>query len=254
MSSWLKFNLAAVLGAVLVVSGCGAADEPSTAGGAPTPPVATTRTPASAAPSQAPTTRPTVPRSTAAATPTGPVRLTKGMTRPGTRLRFGQRAIVPVRHYNSFSRTYFEGVISITVEPIRRTAASKIEGNFDEKSRALLKGRTAYYARVVITNVAGTSLSVPTPTLKAYRSGRRHSEIALIGGELPECPEPSAPESFHRKGGRWVTCALAVSSAASPIRSFEFDDPPYGTEAKVFPDDPEPRYNEYYNLGPISWR
>lgn len=186
--------------------------------------------------------------------PSGPLRVTKGMTKPGATLRFGQKAVVPMRYHNSFTQSYSEGVVTVTVQPVRRTSTKNLAGNFDEKSRDLLKGKWVYYARVDIALVSGDLSTTVTPTLEGVRSRGRPPAFALIGGELEEiCPEGSAPADFDVKGARWSTCAIAVGTGSSPIRGFVWDEPPYGKELQLF-DDPPPQFNDYYNLGGITWR
>ncbi|MBM7788622.1 hypothetical protein [Tenggerimyces flavus] len=186
--------------------------------------------------------------------PSGPLQVTKGMTKPGSSLRFGQKAVVPMRYRDSFTDTYSDGVVTVTVQPIRRTSTKNLAGNFDQKSRDLLKGKYVYYARVDIALVSGDLSAAVTPSLEGVRSRGRGPAFALIGGELETiCPEGSAPSSFDVKGARWATCAIAVGTGSSPIRGFVWDEPPYGKELQLF-DDAPPQFNDYYDLGGITWR
>ncbi|MFI0449346.1 hypothetical protein [Actinomadura sp. 6N118] len=184
--------------------------------------------------------------------PTQPLRVTGKMTRPGTRLRFGQKAMVPIREFNPLHKTYEEGVLGIAVQRIRQTSGSKIRGNFDADDRALLKGSTAYYAEIVITNESGNAMSLSTPRMEARRSGGEITNVSLLGGELPACPEVPAPATFDHKGARWVTCKLSLSTRSDPLREIHYMAPPYGTNAK-HPDDPAPSFNDHDELGPIIW-
>lgn len=187
-------------------------------------------------------------------TPTEPLRVTKGMTKPGATLRFGQKAVVPMRYHDSFGHKYFEGVVTVTVQPIRRTSTKNLAGNFDDKSRDLLRGKYVYYARVDLALVSGDLSTAVTPTLEGVRSRGRAPAFALIGGELEEiCPEGSAPADFDVKGARWATCAIAVGTGSSPIRGFVWDEPPYGKELQLFDETP-PQFNDFYDLGGITWR
>ncbi|MFG1997721.1 hypothetical protein ACGFNU_01085 [Spirillospora sp. NPDC048911] len=173
------------------------------------------------------------------------------MTRPGTRLRFGQKAIVPIREYNPLHKTYDEGVLGITVQRIRQTSGSKVAGNFDADSRAILKRSTAYYAEIVITNESGNPLSLSVPRMEFRRSGGDITNVTMIGGSLPGCPEKPVPDSFDHKGARWVTCELSV--ATTPLREVHYIAPPYGKNAQ-HPDDRAPSFNEHYERGAIIWR
>jgi hypothetical protein len=172
------------------------------------------------------------------------------MTRPKTRLRFGQKAIVPIRDYNPLRKSYAEGVLGIVVQPIRRTRGSRIEGNFDAEGRALLKRSTAYYAKIVLTNESGNAMSLALPRFEARRSGGGVADVSLLGGELPGCPESAVPDSFDHKGARWVTCELWM--ATYPLREIHYMAPPYGTNAQ-HPNDRAPSFDQYYGLGALIW-
>lgn len=241
--------LIAVIVPGLLVAGCSGDDD--TAQPVPT---ATVTAPTPTPTPKRMTQTPTNPTRDATRPPTGPLRLTKGMTRPGTRLRFGQKAIVPIRQYYSFTKTYTEGVLGVVVQRIQRAPGSKIEGNFDAKSKALLKSHTAYYAKIVITNESGNAMSLIEPHFDALRSGGRQPDLALIGGDLPGCRGTSSPDSFDHKGAQWVTCEVGASSPSRPIREIRYEDPPYGKEIQTWDDDPAPRFNQYYDLGAITWR
>ncbi|MBO3752368.1 hypothetical protein J5X84_40460 [Streptosporangiaceae bacterium NEAU-GS5] len=159
---------------------------------------------------------------------------------------------MPIRDYNSFTKVYTEGVLGIVVQPIRRARGSKVEGNFDAKSTAVLKNHTAYYARIVITNESGNAMSLVMPRFDARRSGGGRPDVVLIGGDLAGCREISSPDAFDHKGARWVTCEVGVSSPSRPIQEIHYLAPPYGKEIRLF-DDPPPKFNRYYNLGAIVW-
>jgi hypothetical protein len=159
------------------------------------------------------------------------------MTRPGARLRFGQKAIVPVRQYNVFEKTYTEGVLGIVVQRIRRAPASKLEGNFDSNSRAVLKRHTAYYAKIIVTNESGNAMSAGTPDFDPLLSDGGIPDVVVMGfgGDLPGCRKTSPPDadSFGRKGAQWVTCVIEVSSPSQPIKGLRYLGPPYGSSPKT---------------------
>ncbi|TDB88505.1 hypothetical protein E1264_11225 [Actinomadura sp. KC216] len=176
------------------------------------------------------------------------------MTRPGTRLRFGEKAIVPVREYHPLQKVYTEGVLGIVVHRIRTTPGSRVRGNFDEEDRALLKRHIAYHAKVTITNESGNAFSPGTPRLGGD-FGDWGPAVTMLGEEgLPGCREGNPPDldEFGRKGAEWKTCVLGVSSRSRPMTAVQYDDPPYGKDVQ-FQDDPSPDFNKHYNLGPITW-
>ncbi|MQA97388.1 MAG: hypothetical protein GEV11_23135 [Streptosporangiales bacterium] len=176
------------------------------------------------------------------------------MTRPGARLRFGEKAIVPVRHYYPLLKTYDEGVLGIVVQRIRTTPGSEVQGNFGEDSRAVLKRHTAYHAKIIITNESGNAFSPGTPRFTGEFGD--FGPAVTVSGEmrLPGCREGYPPDSgeFDRMGAEWKTCILAVSSRSRPMTEVRYDDPPYGKEIQ-FEQDPSPDFSEHYDLGAITW-
>jgi hypothetical protein len=213
-----------------------------------------TARPASTPTVKVPVPSPTLslPRGATTTTPTQPLRLTGKMTRPRTRLRFGQKAIVPIREYNPLRKSYGEGVLGIMVQRIRQTRGSRVEGNFDAPSRALLKRSIAYYAKIVITNESGNAMSLSMPRIEARRSGGGVGNVSLLGGELSGCAESPSPDSFDHKGAQWVTCEFWVSTPSYPLREIHYMTPPYGKNAQ-HPNDPAPSFDRYYDLGAIIW-
>jgi hypothetical protein len=233
--------LAAALVPGLLLAGC-------SGGGGTASRVSTPRAPV-LSPPPAPVLSP--PRGSTTTPPTRPLRVTAAMTRPKTRLRFGQKAIVPVRDYNALRKSYTEGVLGVVVRRIRQTRGSRIEGNFDAASRAVLKRSTAYYAEIVITDESGNAMSLSVPRFEARRAGGELADVSVLGGALPGCEESPSPDAFDHKGARWVTCAFWVSTA--PLREIHYLAPPYGKNYQ-HPNDRAPSFNRYYELGAIIWR
>ncbi|MEV4757809.1 hypothetical protein AB0J86_22210 [Micromonospora sp. NPDC049559] len=234
--------LTVLVAAALAVTGCSGGDRG--AGPAPAPGASTT---AAATPGALPSL--TVPTPVATTPLAGPIRLTAGMTRPGTRLRFGQKAIVPIRQYHPW-RGFTEGTLGIVVERLQHVPATRVEGNFDASSRELLNRSTAYYVKIVITNESGNPMSLDVPRLDGVTRDGRSTDTALHGGELPGCEERGSPEPFGHRGATWVTCELWVSSAARPIERVVYREAPYGDANPAFDD---ARFNQHYRLGLITW-
>jgi hypothetical protein len=176
------------------------------------------------------------------------------MTPAGTHLRFGQKAVVPLRGYDSFSGTYTEGVIGIVVEPIQQVPGDQIVGNFDANSRSVLSSSAGYYTRITITNERDNDLSgVVVPRFDLRTAGGGEPDIALVGGEATGCPEvPGSPPSFDHRGATWVTCKAGASSPSLPLTEVHYLAPPYGEEIQTY-DAPAPQFNQYYSLGAIVW-
>ncbi|TDD71517.1 hypothetical protein [Actinomadura rubrisoli] len=224
----------------LVLTGCAGSDDTARPSSTPT-----VKMPAL-------THTPSVPKGDTTIPPTQPLRLTNKMTRPGARLRFGQKAIVPIREHHPLPKSYTEGVLGIVVQRIRQTRASKIKGNFDSHGTAVLKRSIAYYAEIVITNESGNAMSLSVPRFEARRSGGEISTVIITGGELPGCSESPSPDSFDHKGARWVTCELAVSTPSEPLQEIHYMAPPYGVNAQ-HPSDRAPSFKQHYGRGEIVW-
>ncbi|GAB2842276.1 hypothetical protein GCM10027176_52740 [Actinoallomurus bryophytorum] len=230
--------VAAALVPGLLLAACSGGDgtaEPSTTSTITGPPPAPTLTP---------------PRGSTTTVPTQPLRVTGKMTRPGTRLRFGQKAIVPVRDYNALRKSYTDGVLGIVVRRIRHAPGSRVEGAFDPAGWAVLKRSTAYSAEIVMTNESGNPMQLPVPRFEARRSGGGPANVLLSGGTLPGCEETHSPDAFDHEDARWVTCEFWVS--AYPLREIHYMNPPYGQNAQ-HPSDRAPSFERYYDLGPIIW-
>lgn len=241
----------AVLAAFLTVTVAAACNGDDDTAQAPATTTAPAETP-TPTPTPTPEPTPTPSRTTPTPKTSGPLRIKKGQTRPGAQLRFGQRAVVPIRDRASYSGNERDGVVGIVVGTIRTTAGRNVQGNFDERSRKLLAQSTAYYAPITITNLSGDDLSIITnPSFDGRRRGGASPDVALIGGSLPGCTSDPSPDTFDHKGAVWKTCVIAVSRS-SRIREVHYRNAPYGTETQIF-DDPPPKYNQYYGLGDVVW-
>lgn len=226
--------------AAAVLSGCSGNDQRVSA-----PPTTETPTPT---PTYIP---PAVPPPPTVQAPTGPITLSKSMAKPGTRLRFGQRAVVPVQ-VHPMSGATVDGVIGLAVGKIRRTKVSNLEGNFDSASRARMKGKTLFYAEVVVTNLGTQDLTgLYFLNFHGLLSGQRQPPLGLIGGDLAGCGDDTL--SVRGKGSRSVYCVLTVANASDPVTTIAYDGPPYGVEIEEY-GQPKPQYNNYYDLGAITWR
>jgi len=233
--------LVIALAAGLLVAGCSGGDD--------NPPPTAAPTAGTPAVTPSPTLSPT-PSPVATASLTGPLLLTAGMTRPGARLRFGQKATVPIRQYNPRLKGYLEGVLGIVVQPIRSIPGSQVKGAFDAESAATLKRSRAYYVKIIITNESGNAMPLEPPQFDGLYADGKLSYTMLIGGELPGCEEAVAPDPFEGAGARWVTCDRWISSPSKPIRQVSYHEVPYGVAPDAFADS---KFNRRYGLGPITW-
>ncbi|MGP4027402.1 hypothetical protein [Actinomadura sp. 3N407] len=148
------------------------------------------------------------------------------VTKPGTRLKIGQRAVVPFEYA---SKT---GTIGITVTAIEQGDQAAFARRFGSRAQGL----TPYFIRFRIENVGGTDLSNSTaPRLGALAGGDRNTGVSVIG-EMPGCERGRADSTFTTAGATFEGCRLQASPADRPVTGVEYDESEGG-----------------YSNGPIVW-
>jgi predicted small secreted protein len=180
----------ALLAATFLLSACGGVSGQA----APTAPAAST--PASASPES----------STAAAAPVGDV------TKPGTELKVGERAVVPFKYGTNKS-----GTIAITV-----TAIEKGDNADLAKYGTKAKGITPYYLRATVENVDGADLSFASVSLRALGADGRSTGVIITGG-TDRCKSGNAGKDFKSAGAKFETCVLQGAGEGSTVDAATFD-------------------------------
>lgn len=136
------------------------------------------------------------------------------LTPPGTRLKVGQKAVVPWEYGSS------RGTIGITVTAIERGDVAAFKQRFGAKANGLVP----YYIRYTVENVGGTDLAnVGAPDLSAQLSDGSPTGVVLMGS-LPECESGDADSGFSAAGARFQTCKLQAARTGSTITSAVFED------------------------------
>ncbi|MBC6458072.1 hypothetical protein HKK72_09185 [Actinomadura sp. HBU206391] len=180
--------------AAIAVSGCGG-DEPDSFAGLDT------SAPAPAAP--APTNQGVPP-----ATSGGPV------TAPGTKLKVGERAVVPFKYG---SRT---GTIAITVTAIEQGDQAAFAARFGARAG----GMVPYYIRYTVENVGGSDLSSSSaPLLRAVGPDGRGTGVGVIG-DLPDCERGRATDEFTTAGAKYEACRLQAARQGGQVAGAEYDE------------------------------
>ncbi|MEO3826544.1 hypothetical protein [Actinomadura sp. B10D3] len=135
-------------------------------------------------------------------------------TPPGTRLEFGQRAVVPFDYGSK------KGTIGITVTTIEKGDQSDFLRRFGSRA----KGLTPYYIRYRIENVGGTDLSFTTaPSLTALDQDGRGTGVVLVG-DLPGCERGEAGANFKTAGATIEGCRLQAGRGGTEVTSAEYND------------------------------
>ncbi len=132
---------------------------------------------------------------------------------PGTKLKVGDRAVLPFE-YTSDKK----GTIAVTVTAIEKGAEADMAG-FGAKA----KGMTPYYIRMKVENVGGTDLSYASLRLRGELADGAPTGIVLIGDLPGKCDSESAPRDFTAKGASYETCSLTATKT-KPIAAASFDE------------------------------
>ncbi|GLY43090.1 hypothetical protein Amsp01_091130 [Amycolatopsis sp. NBRC 101858] len=160
----------------------------------------------------APTSAPAAPASespessTAAAAPVGDV------TKPGTELKLGERAVVPFKYGTSKS-----GTIAITVTAIEKGDNADL-AKYGDKA----KGITPFYLRATVENVDGADLAYSSVSLRALGADGRSTGV-IITGSTDQCKSGTAGKDFTKAGAKFETCTLQGAREGSEVGAATFD-------------------------------
>lgn len=135
------------------------------------------------------------------------------VTAPGTKLKVGDRAVLPFE-YTSEKK----GTIAVTVTAIEKGVEADMSA-FGDKA----KGMTPYYIKMKVENVGGTDLSYASLKLDGVLEGGSSTGVILIGDIPGKCDSESAPAEFKTKGASYETCALSATKTA-PVTAASFDE------------------------------
>ncbi|MFE7340054.1 hypothetical protein [Streptomyces griseus] len=135
------------------------------------------------------------------------------VTAPGTKLKTGDRAVLPFR-YTSDKK----GTIAVTVTAIEKGAESDMAA-FGDKA----KGMTPYFIKMKVENVGGTDLSYASLKLDGVLEGGAGTGVILMGDIPGKCDRETAPRDFTTKGASYETCSLAATKT-TPVTGAEFDE------------------------------
>ncbi|WP_235783608.1 hypothetical protein [Amycolatopsis orientalis] len=160
-------------------------------------------------------------------TTTPTLEVTGDAVKPGTKLKFGEQAIIP------FYSRYAKGVVglTVTVESVKAPDAD-IDGlPLKEEDKAKLRGKNFFFVREKLTNVDGTNLAeVTSPILTARtKSGGWPGSLLGMGkADVTGCEDQNfAPKDFSVKGAVFESCRLHFGVASDPITSLSYTSQPY---------------------------
>ncbi|WP_038513148.1 hypothetical protein [Amycolatopsis japonica] len=167
----------------------------------------------------------TTPKPYLTTTPT--LEVTGEAVKPGTKLKFGEQAIIP------FYSHYAKGVIglTVTVESVKAPDAD-IDGlPLKDEDKAKLRGKNFFFVREKLTNVDGSNMAeVYTPILsaKTKSGGWPGSLLGMGDADVTGCEDQNfAPKDFSTKGAVFESCRLHFGVASDPITSLSYTSQPY---------------------------
>lgn len=173
-------------------------------------------------PPSAPTT---TPRPYATTTPT--LELNDQTVKPGTKLKFGEQAIVP------FYSAYAKGLVGITatVESVKAPDAD-IDGlPLSEEDKTALRGKNFFFVRTTMVDIDGANFEgIHSPTLSATtKSGGWPGTLLGVGDlSVTGCDSTSmAPSVFSAKGAKYEQCQLYFGVPSDPVTSLAYTEAPY---------------------------
>ncbi|MEU2250985.1 hypothetical protein [Streptomyces sp. NPDC019224] len=189
----------------LGLTACNDGEDSAAAQESPSASAPASSAPASSAPSsESPSADP---GDDAPAAPSGDV------TAPGTKLKIGDRAVLPFTY-----GTEKKGTIAVTVTAIEKGTEADM-APFGDKA----KGMTPYYIRMKVENVGGTDLSYASLRLRGKLEGGAPTGVILIGDLPGKCDNETAPRDFATKGASYETCSLSATKT-DPIAVASFEE------------------------------
>ncbi|MEU4803978.1 hypothetical protein [Actinosynnema sp. NPDC023587] len=134
------------------------------------------------------------------------------VTEPGTKLKVGDRAVVPYKY-----GTDKTGTIAITVTAIEEGSNADL-AKFGDKA----KGITPVYIRVTVENVGGTDLAYSSLSLRALGADGKGTGV-IISGDTAQCESESAGKDFTTAGAKYETCVLQGTREGTKAPSASYD-------------------------------
>ena len=189
--------IAAVATAGLLLSACGS----ETGGQAVPAPDTTTETTSTA----------TSTKETSASKSAPPVPAGGDITAPGSKLKVGERAVIPITVGDK------SGTIAVTVTAIEAGPKEDL-AKFGDKAKNI----TPFYLRAKVENLSGTDLSFTSIGLRGLGEDGKGTGV-IISGDTPKCDSTSAPRTFKAAGETYETCVLSAAQDGSKVAGAEYN-------------------------------
>ena len=141
----------------------------------------------------------------------GPVPTTAAIgnfTRPGTQLKFGEKALVPAKTKG------LQGILGVTATGIKKGDPADLA---PLKLGDTAAGKTPYYVSFVVTNESGTDLAhvIGGATGGLLGDGKRAESLRV--SNFAPCRTGFATKNFTTKGASFTTCALTLAGGNAAV-------------------------------------
>ena len=229
--------------ALLVVSACGggskgpsaAASGPYTTASSPSPAAPSPAAPSPAA-SDEPSGEPTPDAGSGAVPALG---TTGAYTPPSTRLKLGDKALVP------FAISGRGGSVGVTLTRIDTGTPGDLTP-LDLGDR--IAGMTPYYVHVTVTNESRTDFSfTKVDQIDGVYADSTEAQGVSVIGDFATCPNRDAGENFTATGATYDECFIALAAGSAKVTGAQYSGGG-GEYADAVPNAPD------YGTKPIVWQ
>ncbi len=149
-----------------------------------------------------------------------------GLTKPGTTLKVGERAVVP------FEYADYKGTLGLTVTSIDKGDPADLAA-LQLGDRAA--GMTPYYVRITVDNEGGTDLSnVFVHGWDGLLADGDQAQAVSVIGSFDKCDDSGANDGFTTKGATFQMCHLALAGQGTAVTAAQYGDGDYSDKPVVW--------------------
>ena len=166
------------------------------------------------------TTNPATSTSTRLETSTSIAAPVGTFTKPGTQLKFGEKALVPLKSKG------VEGTLGVTATGIKKGDPAELARlNLGDRAAGL----TPYYVTFVLTNESGTDFAFASTGSMGGQLGDGSRAQSVFASGFPPCPRAAASRDFTTKGATFTTCTLTLAGGSSAVTAATYGGSGSGT-------------------------
>jgi fructose-specific component phosphotransferase system IIB-like protein len=140
---------------------------------------------------------------------------TPEFTKQGTKLKFGEKAIVQVKSGQD------AGAIGITAVSIKKGSAADLAAlKLGDKG----KGFVPYFVTFKVTNEAGTDLSFTSLSgTHGLLGDGSPAQSLIVFGDYKPCASDDAGKAFNTVGSSYTTCTPALAGAGAKVSGANYN-------------------------------